>query len=259
MKKKLTVIKVGGNVINDEQLLSKVLADFAALEEAKILIHGGGKRASALMRQMGMEPNMVEGRRITDAATLEVVTMVYAGLINKKVVADLQAIGNNAIGLTGADLNAIQSHKRIVKDIDYGFVGDIDKVEANNISKLINADFTPVFCAITHDKQGQLLNTNADSIASRVAVGMSELYEVTLILCFEKDGVLSDSNDDTSVIPNLTYQQFQDYKVSGVIYEGMIPKMDGAFFALQNGVEHVFIAGTKALSKNAVKGTQLIE
>jgi len=259
MKKKLTVIKIGGNVINDEQLLSKVLADFAALNEAKILIHGGGKRASALMRQMGMEPNMIEGRRITDAATLEVVTMVYAGLINKKVVADLQAIGNNAIGLTGADLNAIQSHKRIVRDIDYGFVGDIDKIESTNISKLINADFTPVFCAITHDKQGQLLNTNADSIASRVAVGMSELYDVTLILCFEKDGVLSDSNDDTSVIPNLTYQQFQDYKASGVIYEGMIPKMDGAFFALQNGVEHVFIAGTSALSKNAVKGTQLIE
>lgn len=257
MKEQLTVVKIGGNVINDEALLSKVLKDFAALKERKILIHGGGKRASALMRQMGMQPNLVEGRRITDAATLEVVTMVYAGLINKKVVADLQAIGENAIGLTGADLNAIQSHKRIVKEIDYGFVGDIDKIESTNISKLLGADFTPVFCAITHDKQGQLLNTNADSIASRVAVGMSELFEVTLILCFEKDGVLRDANDDTSVIPRLEYEQFQAYKKSGIIYEGMIPKMEGAFYALQNGVANVFIAGTTALAENANKGTRL--
>jgi len=257
-KSKLTVVKIGGNVINDETLLSKVLKDFAALKERKILIHGGGKRASALMRQMGIQPNMVEGRRITDAATLEVVTMVYAGLINKKIVADLQAIGENAIGLTGADLNAIQSHKRIVKDIDYGFVGDIDKIESTNISKLLGADFTPVFCAITHDKQGQLLNTNADSIASRVAVGMSALFEVTLVLCFEKDGVLRDANDDTSVITKLAYEQFQAYKRSGVIYEGMIPKMEGAFYALQNGVEHVFVAGTNVLSESGNKGTQLI-
>jgi len=258
MKERLTVVKIGGNVINDEALLAKVLKDFAALKEAKILIHGGGKRASALMRQMGMQPNLVEGRRITDAATLEVVTMVYAGLINKKIVADLQAIGENAIGLTGADLNAIQSHKRIVKTIDYGFVGDIDKIESTNIAKLIKADFTPVFCAITHDKQGQLLNTNADSIASRVAVGMSELYDVQLILCFEKDGVLLDANDDSSVIPQLTYQQFQDYKASGVIYEGMIPKMEGAFYALQNGVQDVFVAGTTTLAAGGNKGTQLI-
>lgn len=258
MKEKLTVVKIGGNVINDEALLSKILADFTALKEAKILVHGGGKRASALMRQMGMLPNLVEGRRITDAATLEVVTMVYAGLINKKIVADLQAIGENAIGLTGADLNSIQSHKRIVKTIDYGFVGDIDHIGTDNIAKLIDVDFTPVFCAITHDKQGQLLNTNADSIASRIAVGMSDLYDVQLILCFEKDGVLSDANDDTSVIPQLTYPQFQEYKASGIIYEGMIPKMDGAFYALQNGVQEVFVAGTNALTKNANRGTQLI-
>ncbi len=257
-RQKLTVVKIGGNVINDEALLAKVLKDFAALKERKILIHGGGKRASALMRQMGMQPNLIEGRRITDAATLEVVTMVYAGLINKKIVADLQAIGENAIGMTGADLNAIQSHKRIVKEIDYGFVGDIDKVESMNISKLLAVDFTPVFCAITHDKQGQLLNTNADSIASRVAVGMSELFEVTLILCFEKDGVLRNAEDDTSVIAQLTYEQFQMYKASGVIYEGMIPKMEGAFYAMQNGVENVFVAGTTALATNAIKGTQLI-
>ncbi|MEM1121383.1 MAG: acetylglutamate kinase [Bacteroidota bacterium] len=258
MKKKLTVVKIGGNVINDKVLLAKVLADFAAIEEAKILVHGGGKKASALMRQMGMQPKMIEGRRITDAATLEVVTMVYAGLINKKVVADLQAIGCNAIGLTGADLNSIQSHKRIVKDIDYGFVGDIDHISAGNISKLLIADFIPVFCAITHDKNGQLLNTNADSIASRLAVGVSDLFEVTLVLCFEKDGVLSDSEDDTSVIPTLTHDQFQAYKQSGVIYEGMIPKVEGAFYALQNGVANVFIAGTSALAENGKVGTKLV-
>lgn len=256
-KNKLTVIKIGGNVINDEALLAKVLADFTALKEHKILVHGGGKKASALMRQMGMKPNLVDGRRITDAATLEVVTMVYAGLINKKIVADLQALDCNAIGMTGADLNAIQSHKRIVKNIDYGFVGDIDKIGSTNIAKLLDADFTPAFCAITHDKKGQLLNTNADSIASGIAVGMSELYEVTLILCFEKDGVLSDPTDDASVIPAITHQQFQDFKESGVIYEGMIPKMEGAFFALQNGVENVYVAGTNALGKQSVKGTQL--
>lgn len=256
-REKLTVVKIGGNVINDEMLLAKVLSDFSALKERKILVHGGGKRASALMRQMGMQPNLVEGRRITDAATLEVVTMVYAGLINKKIVADLQAIDCNAIGMTGADLNAIQSHKRIVKAIDYGFVGDIDKIASSNISKLLKADFTPAFCAITHNKKGQLLNTNADSIASSLAVGMSELYEVTLILCFEKDGVLSDPTDDTSVIPTITHQQFQDYKQSGVIYEGMIPKMEGAFHALQNGVKNVFVAGTNALSQESVKGTHL--
>ncbi|MEM6319828.1 MAG: acetylglutamate kinase [Bacteroidota bacterium] len=254
----LTIAKIGGNVINDEVLLAQVLADFAALPTPKILVHGGGKRASALMRQMGMQPNMVEGRRITDAATLEVVTMVYAGLINKKIVADLQAIGENAIGLTGADLNVIQSHKRIVKDIDYGFVGDIDEIGKENIGKLLAANFTPVFCAITHDKKGQLLNTNADSIASRLAVGMSENYEVTLIFCFEKNGVLLDANDDTSVIPSLSYAQFKEFRQSGVIYEGMIPKMEGAFYALQHGVTNVHIAGTNALASEGKKGTKLI-
>lgn len=258
MSKKLTVVKIGGNVINDENLLSKVLKDFAALKEHKILIHGGGKRASALMRQMGMQPKLVDGRRITDAATLEVVTMVYAGLINKKVVADLQAIEVNVIGLTGADLNAIQSHKRPIKTIDYGFVGDIEKIGTTNIAKLLAADFVPVFCAITHNKKGQLLNTNADSIASNIAVGMSELYEVTLILCFEKDGVLSNPEDDNSVMEKISFEQFQTYKKSGIIYEGMIPKMEGAFNALQKGVDNVFVAGTSALSEEGNIGTKLI-
>lgn len=256
-KQKLTVLKIGGNVINDEVRLQKVLKDFAALENKKILVHGGGKKASALMQKMGIQPNMVEGRRITDAITLEVVTMVYAGLINKKIVANLQAIDCDAIGLTGADVNAIQSHRRIVQEIDYGYVGDIDSIESSNIDKLLQADFVPVFCAITHDKKGQLLNTNADSIASRLAVGMSELYEVTLILCFEKDGVLLDADDDTSLIPAINHQEFQDYKSSGVIYEGMIPKLDGAFFAVQQGVSSIYISGVNALSNNKIKGTKI--
>ena len=256
-QKPLTILKIGGNIINDPALLAKILKDFSNLKEQKILVHGGGKRASALMRQMGIEPKLVEGRRITDAQTLEIVTMVYAGLINKKIVADLQVINCNAIGLTGADLNAIQSHKRVVKEIDYGFVGDIDAINGSGISGLIEANFTPVFCAITHDKQGQLLNTNADSIAANLAVGMSAFYEVTLILCFEKDGVLMYPENDNSVIPSINFREFQEYKQSGIISAGMIPKMEGAFFALQNGVKKVVIAGTKVLEISSQKGTHL--
>ncbi len=257
MQAPLTILKIGGNIINDPPTLTKVLKDFTKLSGKKILIHGGGKRASALMRQMGLEPNMVDGRRITDAATLEIVTMVYAGVLNKNIVAQLQAIGCNAIGLSGADGNAIQSHKRIVKEIDYGFVGDIDEVNGKNITQLLVAGFTPVFCAITHDKKGQLLNTNADSIASRLAAAMGRYFKTKLILCFEKDGVLSNPDDDTSVIPSITFQEFQDHKASGVISAGMIPKMEGAFFALQNGVEEVYITGIRALEKRKTKGTKL--
>lgn len=257
IKEKLSILKIGGNIINDAALLQSVLADFTALEGKKILVHGGGKKASALMRQMGLQPKMIEGRRITDAATLEVVTMVYAGLINKNIVASLTAADCPAIGMTGADLNAIQSHKRLVKEIDYGFVGDIDMIGSNPISKLLTAGFVPVFCAITHDKKGQLLNTNADSVASRLAVGLSHLFEVSLILTLEKDGVLLDADDDASLLSSINYEQFQAYKKSGVIFEGMIPKMEGAFFALQKGVKNVYVAGAKALSSNPIKGTKL--
>ncbi len=256
-RKALTIFKIGGNIINDKALLAKVLKDFSNLKEPKILVHGGGKRASTLMRQMGLQPTLIEGRRVTDAKTLEIVIMVYAGLINKKIVANLQAIGCNAIGLTGADLNAIQSHKRIVEEIDYGFVGDIDKVNGSDISRLLNAGFMPVFCAITHDKKEQLLNTNADSIAANLAVGMSAFYDVTLILCFEKAGVLKDPENDNSVIPVINFQKFQAYKQSGIISAGMIPKMEGAFFALRNGTKKVIIAGTKVLETNSRKGTHL--
>lgn len=258
MQEPLTIVKIGGNIINDTPTLQKVLRDFAALSGKKILIHGGGKRASALMRQMGLEPIMVDGRRVTDAATLEIVTMVYAGLINKNIVAQLQAINCNAIGLSGADGNAIQSHKRIVKEIDYGWVGDIDLIGAKNICQLLVSGFIPVFCALTHDKKGQLLNTNADSIASYLATGMGSYFHTKLILCFEKDGVLSDPDDDTSVIPSIDFNTFQDHKASGVISAGMIPKLDGAFYALRQGVQEVYIAGPNALKSQHSLGTKLM-
>lgn len=257
MQERLTIVKIGGNIINNEPVLQQVLQDFKNLPEKKILIHGGGRKASELMRKMGMQPTMIDGRRVTDAATLEIVTMVYAGLINKQVVAKLQAMDCNALGMSGADANAIQSHKRIVKEIDYGWVGDIDVVGGKNICQLLIAGFVPVFCAITHDKTGQLLNTNADSIASTVAAAMSAYFSTQLILCFEKDGVLSDPNDDASVIASITAEEFEIHKSTGVISAGMIPKMEGAFFALQNGVEQVYIAGIHALANPVKKGTKL--
>ena len=257
MQEPLTIVKIGGNIINDAPTLKSVLQDFANLSGKKILIHGGGKKASALMRQMGLQPKLIDGRRVTDTATLDIVTMVYAGLINKNMVAQLQSIDCNAIGLSGADGNAIQSHKRIVKDIDYGWVGDIDIIGGKNITQLLIAGFIPVFCAITHNKKGQLLNTNADSIASYLAAGMGRYFHTKLILCFEKDGVLSDPSNDASVIPSINFETFQAHKASGVISEGMIPKMEGAFYALQQGVQEVYIAGTRALESLPTKGTKL--
>lgn len=252
-KAKLTIVKIGGKVIEDEAALQALLEGFAQIEGHKILVHGGGKRASQMLPLLGIEPQMVNGRRITDAATLEVVTMVYAGLINKKMVSLLQAIGNQAIGLTGADLNSIQAHKRIVQEVDYGFAGDIDTINVTAIQGLLNQKATPVFCAITHDKKGQLLNTNADTIAATLAAFLAPHYATTLMLCFEKNGVLSNPEDDNSVIPSINQNSYQQYKKEGVISDGMIPKMDNAFYALQQGVEEVRICGT-----NAVKGTTSI-
>ncbi|GAL78309.1 acetylglutamate kinase [Algibacter lectus] len=188
MKEKLSIIKIGGNIIEDETSLQAFLKLFANLEGKKILVHGGGKRATHIASKLGIESQMVNGRRITDAETLEVITMVYGGLVNKNVVAKLQALNTNAIGLTGADINSIQSVKRPVKDIDFGFVGDVESVAHDSINKLIQADFTPVFCAISHDGNGQLLNTNADTITSQVAIGMSKLYDTSIYYCFELNG-----------------------------------------------------------------------
>ncbi len=244
---KLKIIKIGGNVINNKEKLAEALANFAAIKSPKILVHGGGRKASELSKQMGIEPQMIKGRRVTNEATLEIVTMVYSGLLNTQIVANLQALGCNALGLNGADINAIQSHKRIVKEIDYGFAGDVDFCNADLLSKLIQLGISPVFCAITHDKKGQLLNTNADTIASTLAVALSKFFEVELTYTFEKAGVLYDAEDDNSLIPLITKSDYVQLKKDKIIFDGMIPKIDNAFDALENGVSLVEIGGTKFL------------
>lgn len=266
--KPLYVIKIGGNVIDDPAKLSRFLKDFAGLQGNKILIHGGGKIATKLAEDLGIQSKMVEGRRITDADSLRVVAMVYAGLINKNIVAELQADSCNAIGLAGADGNMIRAKKRPLKkvngeDIDYGFVGDVDKdsVKADAISWLLEAGFTPVFSAITHDGNGQLLNTNADTIASVIAVSMSNLYSTSLVYCFEKTGVLRNIDDELSVIRTIDPAQYQELKGEGTIHTGMIPKLDNAFDAIREGVKQVCIGHADALPQldDNTFGTRLIK
>lgn len=245
----LHIIKIGGNVIDNESKLQAFLEKFAALQGQKILVHGGGKIATRLAADMGIEAKLVEGRRITDEKMLDVVTMVYAGLTNKHVVASLQKYGCDALGLTGADANTIKAIKRPVKEIDYGFVGDIlaDSVNASSIKRFLEAGFTPVFAAITHNGLGQLLNTNADTIASALAVSLAKLYDTSLIYCFEKNGVLKDVEDEYSVIKSIKSTEFQTLKSSGVIYEGMIPKLENAFNAIGKGVKNVYIGNASNL------------
>lgn len=250
---KLTIIKVGGKIVEEEKTLSKLLSDFAKTEGKKILVHGGGRLATKMAAQLGIESLMFEGRRITDADTLRIVTMVYAGLVNKTVVARLQALGINAIGLTGADMNIMRSVKRPVEKIDFGFVGDVKKVNSAALRLLLSQGFTPVLCPLTHDKQGHLLNTNADTIASEAATTLSRLFDVTLIYCFEKKGVLHDENDDSSIIPHINQERFKEYKKSGIIKGGMIPKLENSFRALAAGVKQVII--TEASEINSRKGT----
>jgi acetylglutamate kinase len=249
--KNLYVIKIGGNVIDNSENLYNFLKDFTALDGYKILVHGGGKVATQLSETLGIEPKLVDGRRITDIETLRVVTMVYGGLINKNIVAQLQRFGTNAIGLTGADGDLIRAKKRPVKTIDYGFVGDTDQnsVNSENLQRLMDAGFTPVFCALTHDGDGQLLNTNADTIASVLAVALSELYHTTLIYCFEKMGVLKDINDEESLISDLDPQRYEELKLEQIIHSGMLPKLDNAFTAIACGVKAVIIGHSNDLGK----------
>jgi acetylglutamate kinase len=247
IKNQLIIIKIGGNVTDNEETLRSVLNDFTHIPFPKILVHGGGNRADRMCQALNIIPQKVEGRRITDAATLEVVTMVYAGLINKTLTAQLQALNCNAIGLTGADLNLIQAHKRVKGSIDYGFAGDIDIINVENIDNLLKLGFTPVFAPITHDKKGQLLNTNADTIAAQLAVNLCKTYQTTLIYCFDKPGVLLDPKDESSVIPQMNYQDYQLHKTHGSIAGGMIPKLDNAFAALKSGVARIVICGSKGI------------
>jgi len=262
MQKRLNVIKIGGNVIDSSEKLHQFLLDFTALPGDKILIHGGGKIATELSTSLGIEAKMVEGRRITDIETLRVVTMVYAGLINKNMVAQLQAKGCNAIGLTGADGNVIKAVKRPVKEIDYGYVGDLvaDSVAAATLDSLLRAGLVPVLCAITHDGDSQLLNTNADTIASAVAVAMSGLYETSLVYCFEKKGVMRDLEDDGSLVPQIRMEEFEGLKAEGVVSGGMIPKLHNAFEAIRNGVNDVYIGKADELPQVNERnfGTRLI-
>ncbi|MDC1432296.1 acetylglutamate kinase [Polaribacter sp.] len=248
-KEKIAIVKIGGNIIEDEVVLKQFLQSFSKLEGKKILIHGGGKRATQFASKLGITSKMVDGRRITDKETLEVITMVYAGLVNKKIVAQLQANNTDAIGLTGADINSIQSEKRPVKEIDFGFVGDVTKVNHHRIDTLMTAGFTPVFCALTHDGNGQLLNTNADTIASQIAIGMSEIYATSLYYCFELKGVLNDFKDKESVIQKINSKTYQELLAAGTISAGMLPKLENCFDALQKDVQEVLIGNTTLLSK----------
>ena len=241
MSQTLCVVKIGGNVIDNPEACSRFLNDFAKLDTPKILVHGGGKVATQIAAKLQIETQMVEGRRITDKAMLDVVTMVYGGLVNKNLVAQLQALGCNAIGLTGADGGIIRSVKRPVKTIDYGFVGDIEAVNATQIHALLNSALVPVIAPLTYSSEGLLLNTNADTMASATAVAMAGLFEVNLIYCFEKKGVLSDPDDDNAVIASLNPASYADYKSTGIINKGMIPKLESAFEALNEGVKQVTI------------------
>ena len=250
MKEKLTIVKVGGAVVENDDQLDRLLKDFSAIDGRKILVHGGGRRATDIATKLGIESKMINGRRITDEEMLTVVTMVYGGLVNKNVVAQLQANGVNALGLTGADMNAILSHKRIVKDIDYGYAGDIDKVNGKQLSNLIEHEIVPVMAPLTHDGKGLILNTNADTIAAEVAKALAEFYDVTLIYSFEKPGVMRNPDDNSSMIPVITADDYAQYKADGTISGGMIPKLDNAFGAIQTGVKQVIITLATAIDGN---------
>jgi len=253
----LKVIKIGGNIIDNELVLHDFLEKFSKIEGPKVLVHGGGKLATKLARQMGVDVKMTNGRRITDADTLDIITMVYAGKINKNMVAKLQANQCNAIGFSGADGNAIVSEKRPIKDIDYGFVGDVLKVNTNILEVLLNNKVTPVFCAITHDENGQLFNTNADTIASELAIGFANTFKTELHYCFEKNGVLQNVNDDDSVIENINSENYKTLINNGVIADGMLPKLNNCFHAIAHKVHKVCIGKPEMLFNSNTKHTSI--
>lgn len=255
MKPTLQILKLGGKLLEQEQLRAQALQGFITLPGHKILVHGGGNKASELLDQLGIAPKMINGRRITDDPTLDVVIMVYGGLINKKLVAQLQALGINALGLSGADANVIIAHKRPVKEIDYGWAGDIDQINPTTIQQLLQLGLCPVFCALTHDQKGQLLNTNADTIASSLATAMAPFFEVKLFLCFEKKGVLADPEDNNSIVPHLNPTSYREAKASGIISGGMIAKLDNAFHAIAQGVNQIVIGDPDSLK--GIGGTSI--
>ena len=256
MKEKVTIVKVGGAVVEDEAQLTFLLKNFADINGLKVLVHGGGRRATQVAALLGIESTMVNGRRVTDSEMLKVVTMVYGGLVNKNLVARLQACGINALGLTGADMNVIRSHRRPpvsvhidtgTATVDYGFVGDVERADGSRLTEIIKSGITPVVAPLTHDGQGNILNTNADTIAATVAKALALRFDVTLIYAFEKKGVLSNPDDDDSVIPVITPQLFDQFKADGTISGGMLPKIENALEAVNAGVKSVIITQATAI------------
>lgn len=256
MKKAITIIKVGGKIVEERESLMQLLDRFAAIEREKVLIHGGGRSATRIAEKLGIESRMIDGRRVTDEATLGVVTMVYGGLVNKNIVAGLQARGVNALGLTGADCNVIHAHKRPVKEIDWGFVGDVDGADGKMLSALIEQGIVPVVAPLTHDGKGNMLNINADTMAAETAKALAPYYDVTLTYCFEFPGVMRNPEDATSVIPEIRTDDYRMFKEQGIVSGGMIPKIDNAFNALNNGVKKVII--TRADSIDGKHGTHIM-
>uniref|UniRef100_UPI003FEF044F acetylglutamate kinase n=1 Tax=Alloprevotella sp. TaxID=1872471 RepID=UPI003FEF044F len=256
MKQQITIVKVGGKIVENPETLNQLLHDFSALPGKKVLVHGGGRTATDMASRLGIETHMVEGRRITDADMLRVVTMVYAGLVNKNVVARLQGCGVNALGLTGADMDVIRSHRRPLKNgIDYGFVGDVDHVDGERLSMLVEAGITPVMAPLTHNGQGDMLNTNADTIAAETAKALAAHYDVTLVYCFEHAGVLTNPDDEESVIPLITREKFELLKADGTVSGGMLPKIENSLAAVEAGVKRVVI--TKANKIGTNQGTSI--
>ncbi len=257
MKQKITVIKVGGKIVEEQESLNNLLDRFVAIEGYKVLIHGGGRSATRIAESLGIESRMVGGRRITDAETLKVVTMVYGGLVNKNIVAGLQARGINALGLTGADCNVLRAHMRPIGEVDWGFVGDVESADGAMLAKLIGEGIVPIMAPLTHDGKGNLLNTNADTIASETAKALAKYFDVTLTYCFEHPGVMRNPDDATSLIPLINRESYKELLADGTISGGMIPKVDNAFAALEGGVGKVII--TKADAIDGVSGTHIIE
>ena len=253
---KLTIVKVGGKICENPTSLNALLSDFASIEGNKLLVHGGGRLATAMAERLGIETKMVDGRRITDDQMLEVVTMVYGGLANKRIVAGLQARGVNALGMTGADMNILLSHKRPVKTVDYGWVGDVDRADGVALKSLISQGVVPVIAPLTHDGKGNILNTNADTMAGETAKALASLFDVTLAFCFEKEGVLREENDDHSVIPVINRALYAELKEQGIVSGGMLPKLDNAFATLDAGVKEVIITKADNL-RNLARGSHL--
>lgn len=258
MKKELKIVKVGGKLIEDENKLQAFLSDFSKLEGLKILVHGGGNMATEIASKLGYETKMIDGRRITDANSLKVIVMTYAGFINKRIVAKLQALSVNSIGLCGADGRSIISKKREVKEIDFGYVGDIEEVNSDFISSILEQGMVPVFSAISYTREGELLNTNGDSVAAEIAKALSEKYSTELYYCFEKKGVLENSMDENSVIKTLDKKKYQDLLDQKAITDGMLPKLLNCFEALENGVKKIYLGDAKVIAENA-NATEIVK